>query len=152
MEQYISSNQWKSYVGVFTKANSGRAPAPAALDDLRPPRGDPTHWSLNNQVRARCWRLGRPLASPNPEPDPDPDPDPEPDPDPNPDLDPDPNPNPHPRLNHQDIVGSRPRGDVPAGAPGGPRERRQRREPNWTLDEPRVPGMRLRTGGVLQLR
>ena len=58
MEQYISNNQWKSYVGVFTKANSGRAPAPAALDDLRPPRGDPTHWSLNNQVRARCWRRG----------------------------------------------------------------------------------------------
>ena len=98
MEQYISNNQWKSYVGVFTKANSGRAPAPAALDDLRPPRGDPTHWSLNNQVRARCWRLGRPLANPNPEPDPEPNPDPDPDPDPKPDLDPDPNPNPHPRT------------------------------------------------------
>eukprot|EP00964_Phaeocystis_antarctica_P122903 scaffold86539_cov60-Phaeocystis_antarctica.AAC.2 len=97
MEQYINNNQWKSYVGVFTKANSGRTPAPATLSDLRPPH--------------RVEHLK------------------------------------HCSLNNQDVVGSRPRGDVPPGAPGGPRERRQRRVSNWTINEPRVPGMRLRTGG-----
>jgi hypothetical protein len=54
----------------------------------------------------------------------------------------------HCALNNQDVDGSRPRGDVPPGVPGGPRERRHRRNPNWTLNEPRVPGMPLRTGGV----
>ena len=98
MEQFINTNQWNSYVGLITKANSGRTPAPAAKSDLRPPH--------------RVEHLK------------------------------------HCSLNNQDVAGSRPRGDVPPGAPGGPRERRHRRESNWTLNEPRVPGMRLRTGGV----
>ena len=53
----------------------------------------------------------------------------------------------HCSLRNSDVVGARPRGDVPPGAPGGPRVRRQRRVTNWTIEEPRVPGMRLRTGG-----
>ena len=98
-ERRVGDAQWKTYVGVVSKANSGRKPAPAALRDLRPPP-----------------RVGQQL---------------------------------HCSLNNADVVGSRPRGDVPPGAPGGPRVRRQRRVSNWTMNEPRVPGMRLRAGGVV---